>query len=58
MDNDWLEYKLMTAEDALIDQRTLTTKNATAVDKVKVVLQEKEGRWRRRTVSCRRCATP
>jgi hypothetical protein len=30
-------------KDALIDQRTLATENATAVDKVKVVLQEKEG---------------
>jgi hypothetical protein len=42
-DNGWLEYKLLAAEDALIDQRTLTIENATAVDKVKVVLQEKEG---------------
>jgi chromosome segregation ATPase len=38
-----LEYKLMAAEDALIDQHTLATENTTAVDKVKATLQEKEG---------------
>jgi hypothetical protein len=30
-DNGWLQYNLMAAEDALIDQRTLAMENATAV---------------------------
>jgi chromosome segregation ATPase len=42
-DNGWLEYKLMAAEDALIDQRTCAAEYATVVDKVKASLQENEG---------------
>jgi chromosome segregation ATPase len=41
-DNDWLEYRLRVMEDALVNQRTLTTEDTTTVDRVKVVLLEKE----------------
>jgi hypothetical protein len=41
-DNGWLEYRLRAVEDALLDQRTLTVEGTTVVDKVKVVLLEKE----------------
>jgi hypothetical protein len=37
-DNGRLEYKLMAVEDTLINQRTLATENATAVNKVKATL--------------------
>jgi chromosome segregation ATPase len=40
--NDWLEYRLRVMEDALVNQRTLTTEDTTTVDRVKVVLLEKE----------------
>ena len=42
-DNGWLEYRLMAVQDALLDQRALTAEGATAVDRVKAVLLEKEG---------------
>jgi hypothetical protein len=41
-DNDSLEYRLKALEDALLNQRTLTTEGTTTVDKVKAVLLEKE----------------
>jgi hypothetical protein len=42
MDNGWLEYRLRVVKDALLDQRTLTAESTTTVDRVKVVLLEKE----------------
>jgi hypothetical protein len=42
MDNNWLEYRLRAVQDALLDQRALTTKGATAVDRVKSVLLERD----------------
>jgi hypothetical protein len=42
-DNGWLEYKLMAAEDDLLDKCTLASEAAKEVAKVKVVLQDKEG---------------
>jgi hypothetical protein len=41
-DNGWLEYRLRVVKDALLDQRTLTAESTTTVDRVKVVLLEKE----------------
>jgi hypothetical protein len=41
-DNGWLEYRLRAVEDTLLDQRTLSAEGTTAVDRVKVVLLEKE----------------
>jgi chromosome segregation ATPase len=40
--NDWLEYRLRVVQDALLDQRALTTKAATAVDQVKIALLVKD----------------
>jgi hypothetical protein len=42
MDNSWQEYWLRAVEDTLLDQRTLLAEGTTAIDKVKVVLLEKE----------------
>jgi hypothetical protein len=42
-DNSWLGYRLMAAEDALIDQRTQVTEKAKEVGEVKAALQENEG---------------
>jgi hypothetical protein len=42
MDNSWQEYRLRAVEDTLLDQRTLLAEGTTAIDKVKVVLLEKE----------------
>jgi hypothetical protein len=42
MDNGWQEYRLRAVEDTLLDQRTLLAEGTTAIDKVKVVLLEKE----------------
>jgi hypothetical protein len=55
-DNGWLEYRLRAVEDALLGQRTLTVEGTTAVDKVKVVLLEKEEVLA--TTICRRSALP
>jgi hypothetical protein len=41
-DNSWLEYRLRAMQDALLDQRALTTEGATAVDRVKAVLLERD----------------
>jgi hypothetical protein len=41
-DNDWLEYRLRAVQDALLDQRALTTEGTIAVDRVKVMLLEKK----------------
>jgi septal ring factor EnvC (AmiA/AmiB activator) len=41
-DNGWLEYRLRAVQDALLDQRTLTTEGATAVDRVKTALLERD----------------
>jgi hypothetical protein len=43
MDNVWLEFQLMAAEDTCTDQRTLVIEKAKEVGEVKVALQEKEG---------------
>jgi hypothetical protein len=42
-DNGWLEYQLQAVQDALLDQRALTAEGTTAVDRVKILLLEKEG---------------
>jgi hypothetical protein len=42
MDNGWQEYRLRAVEDTLLDQRTLLAEGTTAIDKVKVMLLEKE----------------
>jgi chromosome segregation ATPase len=41
-DNGWLEYQLRAVQDALLDQRTLTTEGTTAVDRVKTALLERD----------------
>jgi hypothetical protein len=41
-DNNWLEYRLRAVQDALLDQRALITEGATAVDRVKSVLLERD----------------
>jgi hypothetical protein len=41
-DNGWLEYRLRAVQDALLDQRALTVEGTTAVDRVKIVLLEKD----------------
>jgi hypothetical protein len=40
-DNGWLEYQLRDVQDALLDQCTQTTEGASAVDRVKVALLER-----------------
>jgi uncharacterized protein YhaN len=41
-DNGWLEYRLRVVQDALLDQRAQTTKDASAVDRVKAALLERD----------------
>jgi hypothetical protein len=41
-DNGWLEYNLMGAEDAYIDQRTLAAQKTMEAEEMKAVLQAKE----------------
>jgi hypothetical protein len=41
-DNGWLEYRLRAMQDALLDQRALTTESTTTVDQVKTALLEKD----------------
>jgi hypothetical protein len=40
-DNGWLEYQLRAVQDALLDQCTQTTEGASAVDRVKAALVER-----------------
>jgi hypothetical protein len=41
-DNGWLEYRLRAVQDALLDQCAQTTEGASAVDRVKAALLERD----------------
>jgi hypothetical protein len=42
-DNGWLEYRLRAVQDVLLNKRVQTSKGASAVDRVKAALLERDG---------------